>query len=277
MLTLFAIRLDTSWILAQRLRVALAKQGEAMDTTGRFVRYRLSSRDPEAARAFYRALFGWTAAPNGCLAVQGRPMFEVIAGEPAAGWTGHIAVDDLDGGIAIATGHGGAVRAPAERASGGRIGHVTDTDGVALALFQGSGPGEILSDEDHPSHGMPAWNVLVTHNPEDAVRFYVPLCGWVVEEIDLDHELLGTYYVADRDGQAVAGIIRAPGPHITPHWCLCMAVDNLDETLVLGRSLGAQVVREPLTIAEVGTYAVLEDLDGTRVGALRWHAQRRPW
>ena len=245
-----------------------------MDATGRFVRYTLSSRNPEAARAFYRALFGWTDAPNGYLAVQGRPMFDVIAGEPAAGWTGHIAVDDLEDGIAIATAHGGGVRIP-ERAVAGRFTHATDADGVPLALFQGSA--ELLSDEERPSHGVPAWNVLVTHKPEDAVHFYVRLCGWVVEEVDLDHDLLGTYYVADRDGRAIAGIIRAPSPDITPHWCLCMAVDSLEETLATGRALGARVVREPLTIAEVGTYAVLEDLDGTRVGALRWHGQRRPW
>jgi predicted enzyme related to lactoylglutathione lyase len=246
------------------------------DSLGRFVHYALSSKDPAAAQAFYCALFGWAALPDGRLAVHGRQFAEVHAGDPAPGWIGYVAVDDLEEALAIAQARGAlGCGAPEERAGLGRVARVTDPEGAQLGLV--AGLEEVAPDPERPLSGTPCWNVLVSQRPDEAVRFYMPLCGWSVEEVDLEHELLGTYYVADHDGQATAGIIRAIDSGHRPYWCLCVAVDDIDAALARGRSLGAHVAREPITVAEVGTYAILEDLEGTRVAVLRWNAQRRPW
>ena len=111
----------------------------------------LNTSDPERARQFYSALFGWKlfAAehdPSGYLHIQNGEQH--IGGIPSAAhrnpqapphWMLYFAVADVDAVAAVAQQHGGRVlMTPTSTESVGRIAVVADPQGAAFAIFKSS-------------------------------------------------------------------------------------------------------------------------------------------
>lgn len=109
----------------------------------------LSARDPDAARAFYQALFGWDArlqedsegkytmfsvgGADQCGMVQ---MDEAWGDAPAA-WMPYFGVADLDAAMAAVREHGGTLVAePIEAEGVGRFVVVRDPQGASLYVIQ---------------------------------------------------------------------------------------------------------------------------------------------
>lgn len=119
---------------------------EPAAVAGRFVWHRLRTTDPVAAADFYATVCGW----NPILAADKRSgvfeladgtrvaeMLGVSPGEPT-GWLPFVLVERLDDALAVATGLGATVVAPAtEPPSGGRFAVISDPQGATVALHQG--------------------------------------------------------------------------------------------------------------------------------------------
>jgi predicted enzyme related to lactoylglutathione lyase len=116
----------------------------------------LHSRDVEGAKAFYRAVFGWTTHDEemgamtytvvevGDRGVAGMmPMPEQIPAEAPAFWLTFFAVDDCDATVARAEELGGTVRVPASDVAGvGRVAVLADAHGAAFGVIKGETPEE---------------------------------------------------------------------------------------------------------------------------------------
>ncbi|MDH6578332.1 putative enzyme related to lactoylglutathione lyase [Kitasatospora sp. MAP5-34] len=121
----------------------------------------LYSSDPTAAKAFYRAVFGWqeqdvpfgdstytvlTPSTGGTDNGQGG-ILQLFPEQTAAGlgshWLPYFEVPDTDATLAKARQLGGGVRLPATDAHGvGRFAQLTDPHGSAFAVITSAAPGE---------------------------------------------------------------------------------------------------------------------------------------
>ena len=104
-------------------KVTFAGAGAFMDKPGTIGWADLSSRDPEAAAAFYSGVFGWDVKKlpemeYWQLEVDGEgqggigPMPEMVPGESPPFWTIYFMTDDIDASVAKAVELGGSVTAP---------------------------------------------------------------------------------------------------------------------------------------------------------------------
>jgi len=135
---------------------------DAVTSPGTLCWTELYSSDPTAAKAFYRAVFGWqeqdvpfgdtatytvlTPAGGGTDDGQGG-ILQLLPEQTAAGvsshWLPYFEVPDTDAAVARAQKLGGAVRAPATDVHGvGRFAQLTDPDGAVFAVITSAAPGE---------------------------------------------------------------------------------------------------------------------------------------
>jgi predicted enzyme related to lactoylglutathione lyase len=118
---------------------------EGLPQPGAFCGFTLHARDPEAALAFYAALFAWTIADRAPRLLDGEaPAADVVPlADPSAAphWRIAVAVRDVDRAHVRAIGLGGnEVSPPADTAEGARQSVITDATGAVLALRR-PGPG----------------------------------------------------------------------------------------------------------------------------------------
>jgi predicted enzyme related to lactoylglutathione lyase len=121
---------------------------ELANEPGAFTWNELATRDIEAAKAFYKKVFGWegTTSPFGPTTytefkigdrtVAG--MREIGPDEPAqmpAYWLVYFAVADTDNAVSTASGQGGAVLVPPMDIEPGRFSVLTDPQGAAFAVI----------------------------------------------------------------------------------------------------------------------------------------------
>jgi len=70
-------------------------------------------------------------------------------------------------------------------------------------------------------HGKVWWTELNTRDPKAACAFYESLFGWTYDTMPISGGS-GNYYVAMRDGRAVAGILDTTAiagmEDVSPHW-----------------------------------------------------------
>jgi uncharacterized protein len=117
------------------------------------------------------------------------------------------------------------------------------------------------------SHGSFYWNELMTRNVERAKRFYNASIGWTFEPMPMP---TGTYWLAKMGDKAVAGLFPLSGPEfsgVPESWMPYLAVDDVDARLERAKAAGAQVIREPFELPEVGRVAIIKEPGGA---VIRW-------
>lgn len=118
--------------------------------TGSVVWNEMLTRDPEAAKAFYTDVFGYTYTPFGdgywTFEVDGNTaggigaLPEAVPAEVPAHWRTYFAVDDADATVAQVTAQGGSVvRAPQDMPYG-RHADVTDPQGAHFSIIKPATP-----------------------------------------------------------------------------------------------------------------------------------------
>jgi predicted enzyme related to lactoylglutathione lyase len=228
--------------------------------------------DADAARAFYTALFGWTAEPGPpeyggytmCL-LEGRP----VAGlspkpESWAGpnvWSTYLAVDDADAAVARAGAAGGTtVVEPMTVGTLGRMAFGADPSGAAYGIWQAmEHTGVQISNEP----GSLVWNELMTRDYEAARTFYAAVFGYSYEDMGSGENF--TYStIARPDGHIVAGI-GALDPNMPPevpsHWVTYFGVADTDATAALAQRLGGTLEMAPFD-SQFGRIAVIRAPQG---------------
>jgi predicted enzyme related to lactoylglutathione lyase len=117
------------------------------------------------------------------------------------------------------------------------------------------------------SHGHFHWNELLTRDVAGAKRFYETTIGWSFEAMTMPDG--ATYWVANMDGQPVAGIFPTDRPEfaqVPEAWMCYLAVDDVDARVKKAVAAGAKLMRPIFDVPEVGRIAILTEPGGAGIG-----------
>jgi predicted enzyme related to lactoylglutathione lyase len=225
---------------------------------GCFVWYELTTTDPEAAKAFYAEVVGWStrdaSTPGAAytLFTVGEDPVAGLTGLPAEArkmgaqprWMGYVSVDDVDAATDRLTHLGGTVYVPpTDVADVSRFSVVADPQMATLALVKGLNAGQEQSTAlGNPGHV--GWHELSAVNWEEAFAFYGELFGW--QKVDADVGGIGTYLLFSAGGQTVGGMSTKPPTVPMPFWLYYFNVGDLDAAAKRVKAGGGKILEGPL-------------------------------
>jgi uncharacterized protein len=236
-----------------------------------------SQPDPDAAVAFYSALFGWELADvmpansdqkyfiarlgGGDVAGVGSVPPEA---PPMATWNTYIWVDSADETAAKVRDAGGSVLAePFDVMDSGRMAVLADPEGAVFCVWQ---PNQHRGAGVVNEPGSLNFNGLHTRNVEAAKAFYGSVFGWDTLEVDGgemwtlsaygDHleegdpglrERIVGFGVPARFADVVATInpLAESDSDTQPHWSVTFAVEDADAVAAKASELGGKVIVPP--------------------------------
>jgi predicted enzyme related to lactoylglutathione lyase len=229
----------------------------------------LMAPDVDAARAFYRAVFGWEYDIGGSefggytTARLGQRMTAGLMGPqpdappmPAA-WSLYFASDNIEADVARAVELGAKVLYPAMTVGEfGTMATCEDPTGAAFSFWQaGSHVGTQVSDEP----GSATWYELYTSNAKQARDFYTAVLGATADPVPGGLE----YYVLKHGEKMLGGIMQIDpswgGFH--PQWITYFSVGNADETVALVTKHGGKQMGN-IDDSPFGRIAALMDPSG---------------
>lgn len=213
----------------------------------------LATTDPDAAKAFYGGLLGWT--------YDDRPIGEgmtyavvqrdghAVAGlyaarddQPAA-WLSYVTVESADDAVALAAQLGGIIHQEAfDVFDLGRMAVIADRQGAVFAVWE---PRSRIGAELVNDPGAMSLNQLNTDDPDDAAGFYGDLFGWTVQTASEDPPYYGFYLGERLNGGMMPLPEDAAAP---PHWLVYFTHESLDEAIGQIADGGGNVLLGPLPI-----------------------------
>jgi predicted enzyme related to lactoylglutathione lyase len=230
----------------------------------------LQTTDQQAAKAFYGALFGWTAddRPVGdgvvysmmlrdgreVAAISPQQQVQRDAGAPPA-WNNYVTVADADATAAKAGDLGGVVVAPPfDVLTAGRMTVLQDPQGAFFMAWQ---PRDSIGAQLVNAPGALVWNDLSTPDVESARAFYSALFGWTIEEMEGMPE---PYFSIKVGGRSNGGMRPAPDGMPT-FWLPYFGVDDVPAAMARVEELGGSVHVGPVDIP-MARFAVVQDPQG---------------
>jgi len=238
---------------------------------GAFCWVELATTDQNAAKSFYGSLFGWAVRdlPMGSddlysiFQLEGRDTAAVYTlrteqrsqGVPPH-WMLYVAVSSADDAAGRAGQLGGKVLAPAfDVFDAGRMAVLQDPTGARFCVWQ------------HRKHtgigiagvnGTLCWADLMTSDPARAEKFYSSLFGWKL--LAGEHNPSGYLHIKNGEG-FIGGCppAKSLAPNVPPHWLIYFLVSDCDSSAAQARQLGATFHMAPMTLENVGRFAVLAD------------------
>lgn len=226
--------------------------------------YDLMTPDPEKARAFYGALFGWDYHVTG--AEYGGYAMAQLAGRAAAGigqlppnapypstWTVYFNVESADATASAVKQAGGTIMMPPmDVGDQGRMAIAIDPTGAAFGLWQPRAhQGAGVKDQ----HGAMGWQECHTRDGAKARDFYARVFGFQPSKIEgMD------YWTLDRGGQPHGGVMldKDLPASVPPHWLVYFDVDDTDKAVATATARGGKVV-QPAFDTPHGRMAILSD------------------
>ena len=233
----------------------------------------LASPDPEASTAFYREVLGWSATEPGPAETGGYRMFQwdgknvaglmghMQEGQPTA-WGTYVSVADAEETAQKVQAAGGtAIVAPMDVTDLGRMAVFADPTGAVFGVWQPKAfTGADLVNEPVSL----TWNEIHTPDTETDKAFYESVFGWDAGRPSFEGAP-DTYTVWQLDGHNVCGMMQMVEgmfpPGTPPHWSVCFAVADADETVAKAREHGGTVVAEPMDMP-IGRFAAIIDAHG---------------
>src|SRR2546423_11147623 len=187
----------------------------------------LSTTDPDAAKQFYGALFGWVAGDpqvgagvaysliklegEDVAAISAQPEQQRDAGAPPA-WNSYITVDSADAALARAKELGATVHADAFDVLAGRMGVVQDPQGAFFLVWE---PKNHIGAALVNVPGAFTWNELASPDIDASASFYGELFGWTTER--MEGGPFPYLVIKTPDGRSNGGI-RPPMEQEAPYW-----------------------------------------------------------
>jgi predicted enzyme related to lactoylglutathione lyase len=243
-------------------------------TLGSFCWFELGTTDQNAAKSFYKSLFGWEPVdmPMGpdatytMFRVQGRDvsggytlMEEMRKNGVPPHWALYVAVESANDAASKAAAAGGAVVAPPfDVFDIGRMTAVRDPTGAMINFWQ-----EKRKDVNRITEvpGCFCWADLCTRDVEAAARFYGAVLGWQLTKSETD----SSGYLHIKNGEAFIGGVppsQMLPPGVPPHWLLYYYVVDADTSTKRLQELGGVVHMGPMNIEKVGRMSVVADPQG---------------
>ncbi len=253
---------------------------------GQFSWVDLMSKDREASRAFYGALFGWshddTRDDHGGVYTMFRRDGVEVAGMGEMGeemrqaavpstWSSYVSVEDVAKSAEKASALGATIQLPplAIETDGnlvGRMAILQDPEGAHISLWQpGSHVGSGIANEP----GAFGWNELCSRDVPAATRFYGALFGWTFREVpgsDGYHEIS----LGERLNGGILPWREEMGP-MPPMWSVYFNVDDCDAAVKKVQDLGGALLAGPTDI-EPGRFAVVADPGGAVFNVMKMNA-----
>ncbi len=229
----------------------------------------VNSPEPDAAAAFYGALFGWSVEADDRPEAGGYRIC-TLRGKSVAGlgpsmspdappsWSVYVTAADADATVSRAEIHNGTIVAgPMDVLDAGRMAVLQDTNGAFISVWQPrSHPGAGLVNEP----GTFCWNELAVPDIRRAHEFYTAVFGWDVDpELSSDSALFFNV-----EGQLVCGAHLA-GEGEPTGWTVWFAVEDCDASAAKVTELGGAVAMPPSDI-DFGRAAVVTDPHGAVFG-----------
>jgi len=260
----------------------IAPSATGAHNVGQFVWYDLLTNDLEGAKRFYGGLFGWSFEDGG----EEEPVYTTIVHADraiggiaytakmqrevnASQWVSNLSVADVDQAVEYVIGQGGTIAAEAQDLPDrGRVAVIRDPQGALVALVRSqSGDPEL----DRNKVGSWLWTELWTRDSEASIDFYAGLVGY--EHRGLDDGAPGAYFVFDRDGQAMAGVLSYDLEQVQPNWLPYILVDDPAAIVERVEALGGRVLIPPDPDIRGGSAAVIADPSGAALTIQKWPAE----
>lgn len=210
----------------------------------------LMTPDPDAARAFYRAVFGWeydiggpeyggyTTARLGDRVVAGLVGNQPDAPPMPSAWGVYFATDNIESDVARAVELGATVVAPAMTVGTfGSMAVCADPTGASFSFWQaGQHVGAQMTEEP----GSAAWYELYSSNAKQARDFYAALLGATADTMPGGME----YYVLKHGAQELCGIMQIDPSwgNFPPQWAIYFSVVNTDATVAVITAHGGKIL-----------------------------------
>jgi predicted enzyme related to lactoylglutathione lyase len=235
----------------------------------------LATSDQAGAKKFYTSLFGWNSDDSPMGPGQFYTMFRLNGKDVGGGytlmpdqvamhvppnWLVYVAVENADAAVEKAKKLGGNVLAgPMDVMEHGRMAVISDPTGAVFAVWQ---------PKQHPGMGVIgaegsfSWADLNSPDPEKASTFYKGLFGWEMMKNPNDPD--GDYIHIKNGEHFIGGIppVKHRDPNVPPHWLIYFHTTDCDATSTKAKSLGANVCFGPMTMENVGRFAVAADPQG---------------
>ncbi|HYW31773.1 MAG TPA: VOC family protein [Gemmatimonas sp.] len=238
------------------------------------------SSDPEAARKFYSALFGWTfevGGPDTNFYAMGRKGGSNVAGmgpmPPGApmpsAWNVYFGVASADETAKRVTDAGGQVMmAPMDVMEFGRMAMCADPTGAMFGLWQ---PGTHTGSQLNNEHGAMAWSEVNTRDIDRATSFYGNVFDLGASPMEGSPS---PYNMLMQNGEPVAGAMQMTPEwgEMPPHWMPYFAVDSIDSAVKTVADNGGTVAHGPFD-TPYGRMAVIIDPQGAAVSIIQLSQQ----
>jgi uncharacterized protein len=228
----------------------------------------LGAADPEAAAAFYGALFGWQTERGpeeiySMLTLDGRNvagLYRPPDDQPPPGWLSYSSVQDADATAARARELGGKVLLEPHDVGVGRGAFLEDPQGAVFGVWQ---PGSLIGASLVNDPGAMVWNQLATGDVEAAQRFYGDLFGWSYEPLEGSPDPY--WEIRNAEGWLNGGVMGVPAEGVPPHWLVTFTVADADAGAALVSERGGTVTVPP-TAVPTGRFAEMADPHGAAFG-----------
>lgn len=241
--------------------------------SSRFVWHDLVTADRAKASAFYKELFGWQTSefdmgggtPYTFFMVGEVPFGGLNPMDPPPGvpahWLSTInTTGTIEDACAKTTELGGQVLVPPfEIPMVGRNAILTDPQGAAFSAIQHASEYTGTPMPAYGTPGSPTWNELMTDDPNAAAAYYGAVFGWENMVADMGS---GPYHVQKNGEDMVAGIMgKPPGVEMPSAWGIYFEIvqPTIEEAIEKVKSLGGNVLMDPMTVPTVGTFAACQD------------------
>ena len=257
-----------------------------MNPEGTPIWYELMTADPDASKAFYDNVIGWTieARPSGPMdyrmidsgnggQVGGvmRLTEEMIAGGAKPTWLFYIGVDDVDASIAKIEAVGGSVLMPAWDIPGiGRLAMVADPQGIPFYIMRGASDASSTAFE-RTGMGKCNWNELSTPDQAGANAFYATVFGWTYPD-KMPMGPLGDYVFIQAGDQTIGATMQTipPGqPNAQPSaWQFYFRAPDIEAAAAKVTAQGGTVHAGPMEVPGGDRIIVASDPHGVMFGVV---------
>lgn len=236
--------------------------------------FELSTTDQAGAKAFYAAVFGWTATDSplpdasvySLLALDGREVgaCQTLMAEQAAqgvppNWGIYFCVADIDAAVAkVREGGGQVLVEPFEVMDYLRMAVCSDPEGAVFSLSQPrQHPGVAAIRETNAV----CWVELATRDLARTEAFYCPLFGWQMA----DHAASPTPYRTYANGDGLLGGLMQMDEmwgDMPSHWSIYVQVEDVDATVARAEAAGGKLCFPAFDAPGVGRLARINDPAG---------------
>ncbi len=229
----------------------------------------LTTPDPEGARKFYKALFGWdydisgpeyggyTTARSGTYPTAGLTGGVPGAPPPAPAWNVYFASENAAADTNRATGLGAQVLFPAMAIGEfGSMAALADPTGAAFGFWQA---GKHIGAQLVNAPGAVAWYELYSPDAKRARDFYTALLAATADPMPGGME----YYTLQHGDEQLAGVmqIERSWGDFKPQWMVYFGVKNVDDALDTAKANGGKAMSK-VDDSPFGRFATAADPQG---------------